>query len=206
MRTPRNWFLIGIFVYAVLMRITPYILYRFGYTIDPEWTIYPWNFAPMTALCIFGGAFYARRWQAFALPIAALAVSDVLIGLLTENWEFAVHPTMPFVYLCFALAVTLGLIVRRKPVLWRGLAAGFVTELVFFVVTNFGVWQFQDTYPHTLDGLVTCYIAALPFFGRSLVSTGMFCGILFSPLALKSTALLRDEAEQPVPEVELVTR
>ena len=47
---------------------------------------------------------------------------------------------------------------------------------MFFLVTNFGVWWLGNTYPATLSGLGTCYIAAIPFFGRSLLSTSVYIG------------------------------
>lgn len=186
---PRIWFVASMIVYTVVIRIVPYVLYQFGMEIDPARTIYPWNFSPLTALCLFGGACYADRRLSFIIPLAALALSDICIGLLMGDVRFAIHPTTPFVYGCFAIAVALSMWLRKSRPVWRIAITGFAAETLFFIVTNFGVWAFQSTYSPDATGLLTCYVAALPFFGRSLVSTGIFSTLLFSRLAL---------AERPV--------
>ena len=57
-------------------------------------------------------------------------------------------------------------------------------SLVFFVVTNLGVWLVGDLYPRTLDGLVTCYIAAIPFFRNTLAGDACYTVALFGGFAL----------------------
>jgi len=187
---PRIWFVASMIAYAVVIRIVPYVLHNgFGIEIDPARTIYPWNFSPLTALCLFGGAYYADRRLSYIIPLAALALSDVCIGLLMGDLRFAIHPTTPFVYGCFAIAVALSMWLRERRSVWRIATTGLAAETLFFIVTNFGVWAFQSTYTPDATGLLTCYIAALPFFGRSLLSTGIFSAVFFSRLAL---------AERPV--------
>ncbi len=186
---PRPWFLISIIVYMVAMRIAPYVLQKFGMSIDPSTTIYPWNFSPLTALCLFGAAYYSKRGMSYLVPLAALAISDVLIGLLAGSMAFAIHPTTPLVYGSFALTVTLGMWLRSRRSILRVASTGLAAETIFFLVTNFGVWAFQKTYPPDAAGLLTCYIAALPFFGRSLASTWFFSGLFFSRLAVSESPL-----------------
>lgn len=48
---------------------------------------------------------------------------------------------------------------------------------LFYLITNFGVWS-QGSYGYTLEGLMVCYILAIPFFGYSLISTFIFSGII----------------------------
>ena len=48
---------------------------------------------------------------------------------------------------------------------------------LFFIITNFGVWSL-GSYGYSLNGIVSCYILALPFFGYSLISTLMFASII----------------------------
>lgn len=181
---PRRWFVAGMIVYAIAMRITPYVLYQLGMSIDPETTLYPWNFSPMTALSLFGAAYYSQRRISYLVPFAALIVSDVLIGLLSGNFWFAIHPTTPLVYGSFALTIAMGMWLRKRKTILRVASTGLAAETIFFIATNFGVWAFQNTYPHDAAGLVACYVAALPFFGRSLVSTWFFSGVFFSRLAV----------------------
>ena len=51
--------------------------------------------------------------------------------------------------------------------------------VVFFIVSNFGVWFSGFMYPLTFDGLLSCYIAAIPFFRATLASNILFSFILF---------------------------
>src|SRR3569623_126313 len=43
-------------------------------------------------------------------------------------------------------------------------AAALASSVLFFVITNFGMWLFSGFYPRTLAGLEACYVAAVPFF------------------------------------------
>ena len=49
--------------------------------------------------------------------------------------------------------------------------------LIFFILTNFGVWS-MGSYGYSLNGLITCYTLALPFLGNTLVSTLLFASII----------------------------
>jgi Family of unknown function (DUF6580) len=52
-------------------------------------------------------------------------------------------------------------------------------SLIFFAATNFAVWAFNDLYPHTLQGLTQCYVAALPFLDKTVMGDLTWCGVLF---------------------------
>jgi len=49
--------------------------------------------------------------------------------------------------------------------------------LVFYIVTNFGVWSLGG-YGYTLQGLIVCYTLGLPFLGNTLISTILFSSII----------------------------
>jgi hypothetical protein len=138
---------------------------------------HPPNVTPIAAMALFGGAHFASPFAAVVVPLSAMFLSDLLLG-------FGLHPVMPFVYGSFAFTVCLGrwLRGRRSP-----LAIALATvrgSVVFFVVTNLGVWLVGDLYPRTLDGLVTCYIAAVPFFRNTLVGDAFYTVVLFGGFAL----------------------
>ena len=138
---------------------------------------HPPNLTPIAAMALFGGAHFAGPIAAFAVPLSAMLLSDLLLG-------FGLHPVMPFVYGSFAFTVCLGRWLRsRRSPLAVGMAA-LSGSLVFFVVTNLGVWLVGDLYPRTLDGLVTCYIAAIPFFWNTLAGDAFYAGVLFGGFAL----------------------
>ena len=56
--------------------------------------------------------------------------------------------------------------------------------LVFFSVTNFGVWAFTPLYPKTVNGLIECYVAAIPFFWNTLAGDLVYSTVLFGGLML----------------------
>jgi len=130
---------------------------------------HPWNFAPVGGMSLYAGA-RLRGWQAFALPLVLMAVTDPLLG----GYSIAT----PFVYLAFMITVWIGrhLQATENPV--RIGAACLASSSIFFFVSNFGVW-IGHAYPHTLAGLAACYTAAIPFFGRTVAGDLFYSGVLF---------------------------
>ena len=130
---------------------------------------HPPNFTPILALAIFGGAFLPNKKTALFLPISAMFLSDLFIGF---------HSQIFAVYSSIILLSYLGNIVEKKNI--RNLAiAGILGSLIFFIITNFSVWIGGVLYPLTIDGLLQCYIMAIPFFHNTLISTLLFLSILF---------------------------
>ena len=84
-------------------------------------------------------------------------------------------------------------VAKRKTVLT--IAAGAIaSSILFFAVTNFGVWLVMDYYPKTAAGLAACYVAAIPFFQNTLASDLFYAGLLFGGFALaeRSFPMLRE--------------
>ena len=140
---------------------------------------HPPNLTAMTALALFGGACFADRRLAIAVPMLALLVSDIALGLFW-SWSFkAVQPHMWIQYLAFMLIVGMGFLLSHK----RGVVrVGLVTlaaSCVFFLITNFGEWVFQPWYPKTAEGLASSYIAAIPFFRNALIGDLLYSALLF---------------------------
>ncbi len=138
------------------------------------------NFTPVGALGLFAGG-RLRGWQAFAIPLLVMAASDVLL------WSiYGYKPFNPYVYACFFINVMLGGLFLQKGGLWRVPAVSLFASLLFFVVTNFGVWAGSDgsLYPKTMAGLGACYVAALPFAGNwNTDGTQFFFGTVVGDLA-----------------------
>lgn len=145
-----------------------------GLAVIGRWVPHPPNFSPLLAIALVGAAGAASLGVALALPLTALLLSDWLIGF---------HDQMPAVYLSLALVVFVG---RRldlnsvgiKGGVWRFLRQATLASLIFFFVTNLAVWYFSPLYPQTGSGLWTCYVAALPFFHNTLLSTLVYGSIL----------------------------
>ena len=81
--------LIGLLVYTVAIRLLPYVLQDCDVKLDPTILFYPWNFSPLTAVCLMSGACLADRRLSFALPLSAMLLSNIGIGLLTDRWDWA---------------------------------------------------------------------------------------------------------------------
>jgi len=159
MLRPRHEVLIAMILAAALSRLIPH----------------PYDFAPIGALALFGGAQFADRRLAFLVPLAALLLSDLCLGLYSH---------MEWVYGNFALTVCIGLWLRRRRDVWRIAAASLATSVLFFVVTDFGEWLNGTLYTQNLAGLLACYVAAIPFFPNSLLGDGFYNLVLFGGFAL----------------------
>ena len=125
-------------------------------------TPHPPNFTPIVASALFAGVVLGSRLLAFIVPIAAMAISDALLGF--PDWQ-----TMIVVYAAIALPVALGLFARQseRPMLILSLAVA--SSMIFFIATNFAVWMFSGMYSPDAAGLLKCYVAALPFFKNSIM-------------------------------------
>jgi len=147
----KNSFFIIFFVFILaLSRIIPH----------------PPNFTPILASAIMAPLLIKDRWFGIAIPIFAMFISDIIIGF--HNYQFVIYSTI----------LTIGLV---TPMNKNYALLGFMvlaSSVWFFVVTNFAVWILWDFYPKTINGLISCYILALPFFKNTLISTFLFTGIM----------------------------
>jgi hypothetical protein len=129
---------------------------------------HPPNFAPIAAMALFGGVYLDKRYR-LLIPFCAMLISDYFIGF---------HNTMPFVYGSFVLAALLGVWLRNHKTVGWIVGASIASSILFFVVTNFGVWV-MGMYPQNLAGLVECYVAAIPFFRNTLLGDLLYVAVLF---------------------------
>ena len=133
---------------------------------------HPPNFTPIIAMGLFAGAYVQNRSLAMLFPIGAMFLSDLFLGL---------HGTLYFVYGSLLLVAMLGMVLSNNVTMRNCALATLSGSFLFFIVTNFGVWLSSSYYPKNIDGILTCYALALPFFGNTLAgslfySTAMFGG------------------------------
>jgi hypothetical protein len=134
---------------------------------------HPPNFTPVGAMALFGGACLANRRLALLVPLAALFLSDLFLGL---------HVLIPVVYGSFAVNVLLGRWLRSRRTALSIATLTVIGSIQFFLVTNFACWVLW--YPHTAEGFVTCYVSAIPFFQNTLLGDAVFATALFGGLTL----------------------
>lgn len=134
------------------------------------------NFTPIGALALFAGAelrhYKVLRW---VVPIAAMILSDLLLGF---------HSLTAVVYASLALIVPLGFGLEpgRMQVGRIGLSS-LGGAVVFFVLSNLGVWVEGVLYPRSLAGLESCFVAALPFFTPFAAATFVYTTGMFGVMA-----------------------
>ena len=187
--SPRTAALAGFILVAAFSRLVPH----------------PPNFAPITAIALFGAAHFDRRWKAFLVPITAMLLSDLGLELLYRlgiSPAWGLHPWMAVVYGTFALIVVLGLWLHNRVSVISVGCAVLTSSILFFVVTNFAVWAispeapFPRGFPKTFSGLIECYTLGLAWFHWTLLGDAVYSTVLFGGFALAQRALpeLREPA------------
>lgn len=160
MLNPRVVVLISLVLAAALTRLMPH----------------PPNMTSIAAIALFGGAYFSNRWLVFLVPLTALFISDMALG--------GFYRGMEVVYLSFALIVCIGLWLQKHRTVFPIAGAALASSVLFFALTNLGVWAFSGMYPVTYAGLVACYTAAIPFFANTLMGDLFYTALLFGGFAL----------------------
>ena len=151
---------------------------------------HPENFAPVAAAAIFAGLFMNKKY-AIIIPITATFLSDIFLGL---------YPYVLWVYGTYILIALINIGMRKyyesyKGVRKAGLLYGttLFSSIIFFLVTNFGVWTSGLYYEMSFKGLLTSYAAAIPFFRTSLLAD-----VVYITLMVGIYSLVTKLSKQPV--------
>ncbi len=132
---------------------------------------HPANATPIAAMALFAGVYFNRKLS-ILLPLAAMFLSDLFIG-------FYSMPIMVSVYASFAVTGVIGWWLSKHRGVISTAGSTIVSSTIFFLVTNFAVWQFGSLYAHTGSGLMESYILGLPFYRNMLVGDLLYVAILF---------------------------
>ncbi|WP_115718811.1 DUF6580 family putative transport protein [Gallaecimonas mangrovi] len=151
---PRLTTLIGIIALCAIYRVLPH----------------PWNVSPIAAMALFAGAHFQTKTMAVLVPLAAMALSDLVLGL---------HPTLPFVYGTIVLTVVLGFWVGKDINIGRVLAASLTGSLLFYFITNSAVWLVGGFYPSNIGGLWQSLASGVPFFQYTMLGDLLFNALFF---------------------------
>jgi hypothetical protein len=149
---------------------------------------HPPNFTPIGAMALFSGAYLGRRALAFAVPLGALLLSDLVLGF---------YHGQATVYFSVALIVMIGMAALTRISILRVGAAAIASSVVFFIITNFGMWLFSGIYPRTPAGLEACYIAAIPFFQNTIAGDLFYATLLFGGFKMLELLMPRLRAGEP---------
>jgi hypothetical protein len=174
--SPRTTVVVGAVLLAALSRLIPH----------------PPNFAPITAMALFGAATLTNRALAILMPLLSLLISDLCIEALHPSW--GIYPGMWVTYAAFLIITLMGYLLRRRRTAPAIIAATLAGSVFFFVFTNFWVWVGSGRFPHTAEGLFACYVVAIPFFNNTLLGDAVYSTVLFGGFALAQRWLpaLRD--------------
>ena len=124
------------------------------------------NFTPMLTIALMSGLYIKNRFS-ILLPILIMLVSDLFIGS---------HIIAPWVYVSILIIYLIGRLIKNNAL--NVLLSSILSSILFFIVTNFGVW-ISGGYLYSFKGLMTCYIMAIPFFKNTLISTVLFSGLVY---------------------------
>lgn len=137
---------------------------------------HPGNFAPIAALALFGGAHLNKKY-ALLVPLAAMVVSDFFIG-----FDSLVSRAM--VYGSFLAIGLIGLWLKNHRNIYAIVGASLASSIIFFLVTNLPFVHTASLYPYTLDGTITSYINALPFFKNTVLGDLFYTSVFFGAFEL----------------------
>jgi hypothetical protein len=171
----RTCILALVVVFAAAMRIYSHYIGHF------------WNFTPVGAMALFGGAYFSDRRLAYGVPLLAMALSDCFIGFPAQHTLLGISVAeQALVYACFVLTVLLGRSLGQNVTVLRTAGTAFSSAALFFLVTNLGVWLMGGGYnfPRTFEGLVATYTVAIPFFKGTLTGNFVYVAIFFGGFEL----------------------
>lgn len=136
---------------------------------------HPPNFTAINAIALCGACYLGSRWLSFATVLSIVFLTDITLGF---------HSTMSFVYFSFGLTILIGYKLKNNIALQSIPIVSLATSLLFFLVTNFGIWMVDSLYPKTLTGLGVCYVAAIPFMMNQVLGDLIYSVVLFGYVQL----------------------
>ena len=121
------------------------------------------NFSPIIASAIIAPLYLNSRPQGLIVTLLAMFISDIyFLGFST----FQI-----FIYITIG---SVGLLSSINSSYYKYTLYAILGSIWFYLVTNFGVWLIWDYYEKSINGLINCYILALPFFTNTLFSSVLF--------------------------------
>tara|TARA_B100001057_G_scaffold428648_1_gene454276 strand:+ start:2472 stop:2984 length:513 start_codon:yes stop_codon:yes gene_type:complete len=126
---------------------------------------HPPNFTPILGMAVFSGAIISKRLIAYLIPLAAMLLSDLYLGL---------HSGIPIIYFSLAVCVLIGTFIEARVTILNSFLSISLGVLVFFLITNLMVWYGSGMYEFSISGLMTCYLMGLPFVQNTFISSLLY--------------------------------
>lgn len=146
---------------------------------------HPANLIPVGAFALFVGVFVKSKW-AIVIPVFVMVISDLVIGT---------HNLILFTWGSLLLFTVIGWMIRKGGTM-RTVEGALSGSVLFYLITNYAVWQFTPLYSKTFGGLMQSYMMALPFFRNSLVGNLFYTAVFFSIYYVLEAAITRNESKQ----------
>ncbi len=137
---------------------------------------HPPNFTSLLSLSFYVPVLFGIKFIPFLL--VSFILTDFIIGF---------HKV---VFFTWGSVILIGLLSKFfiSSIIKR-ISGALLGACLFYLITNFGVWSI-GSYGYTLEGLVTCYSLAIPFFAYSLISTFIFSGLIETILKLNIVKII----------------
>ena len=144
---------------------------------------HPANFTPIGGMALFGAAYYSKRYWVFIIPLVSMWLADLVLNNVVYARYFDhfvwFYQGCYWTYGAFILIGLIGIVTLKKTRVQNIILASLLASIVFFLVSNYGVWASATMYPKDFSGLITCYTAGLPFFKNTLLGDLVYTGVLF---------------------------
>lgn len=137
---------------------------------------HPANFTPIIAIGLFSGAFFQSKIFKIIVPLLTMLISDAIIGF---------YEGVEITYFAILTSVGIGTLLSiQKFHFFQTILASSASSFLFFIITNFAVWVGSGMYEHTWNGLIQCYIMAIPFYQNALIGDILYSIIFFGAFHL----------------------
>lgn len=156
MYTSRSLAILGFVFLGILSRFIPH----------------PSNFTAINAIALLSTYSLGSLWLSLFTVFTIMLFTDLILGF---------HSCLIFVYLSYGLTILMGHWVSSKKTLTHNALLLLSSSLIFFFITNFGVWLTTSTYPKTYTGLGICYLNAIPFLLNQTAGSFFYSFLILFP-------------------------
>jgi hypothetical protein len=141
------------------------------------------NFAPIGGMALFGAAYYSKHYWVFIIPVVSMWLADLVLNNIVYARYFDhfvwFYQGCYWTYGAFILIGLIGIVTLKKIRIQNLILTSLLASIVFFLLSNFGVWASTNMYPKNVSGLIACYTAGLPFFKNTIMGDLVYTGVLF---------------------------